>query len=158
MTFLRQHERVHEVSILTQEEPHVTCHNSRKTRRFSHQREMKPFFCCGISREVPPSLLSLERVLDTLDATQEVPQHTWLHSTGTPSVLPPLKKSPIFPSSSRDEDPFHCLVRKEIPAFFWHLKRKWSHLETQEDLQASCNNSKRPRRPNPLQIHLTPLN
>ena len=30
-------------------------------------------FCCSISREIPPSLLSLQRVLDTLDATQEVP-------------------------------------------------------------------------------------
>ena len=29
-------------------------------------------FGCGVSTEIPPTLLSLERVLDTLDATQEV--------------------------------------------------------------------------------------
>ena len=30
-------------------------------------------FPSGVLREIPPSLLSLERVLDTLEATQEVP-------------------------------------------------------------------------------------
>ena len=32
-------------------------------------------FHCSFSREIPPSLLSLERVLNTLDATQEFPRH-----------------------------------------------------------------------------------
>ena len=58
------------------------------------------FFCCGITREIPPSLLSLERVLDTLEATQEVPRHTRLHLRGKPRVSPQLKKSPVFASSS----------------------------------------------------------
>ena len=71
-------------------------------------------FLCGVSREIPPSLLSLERVLDTLEATQEVPRHTHLHSRGTLRVPPQLKKSPGFPSSSRDEVPFLCFVRKGI--------------------------------------------
>ena len=57
-------------------------------------------YLCGISREIPPSLLSLERFLDTLEATQKVPQHTSSHSRGPPSVPPQLKKSPGFPSSS----------------------------------------------------------
>ena len=30
-------------------------------------------FSGSVLREIPPSLLSLQRVLDTLDATQEVP-------------------------------------------------------------------------------------
>ena len=55
---------------------------------------------CGVARESQPSFLSLEMVLDTLDATQEVPQNTRLHSSGTLSFLPHLKKSPILPSSS----------------------------------------------------------
>ena len=55
---------------------------------------------CGISREIPLTLLRLERVLDTLDETQEFPQHTRLHSRGTLSSLTQLKKSPVFPSSS----------------------------------------------------------
>ena len=42
-TFLRPHEWVPEVPIITREEPQVCCRNSRKTRRFSPQREMRPF-------------------------------------------------------------------------------------------------------------------
>ena len=60
-------------------------------------------FYCGISREIPLSLFTLEMILDTIDATQDVPQHNRLHSRGTLRVLPQLKKSPIFPSSSRDD-------------------------------------------------------
>ena len=54
-------------------------------------------FHFGVSREIPPSLLSLERVIENLEPTQEVPRHTRLHSRGTPMVLPKLKKSPGFP-------------------------------------------------------------
>ena len=64
-------------------------------------------------RLLSPSLLSLERVLHTLKATQEVPRHTHLHSRGTLRVPPQLKKSPIllpyiemrvpFPASSGKE-------------------------------------------------------
>ena len=42
-TFLRPPEWVPEVPIVTREEPQVCCHNSRKTRRFFPQREMRPF-------------------------------------------------------------------------------------------------------------------
>ena len=42
-TFLGPHEWVPEVPILTQEEHQVSRHNSRKTRRFSPQCEMRPF-------------------------------------------------------------------------------------------------------------------
>ena len=58
-------------------------------------------FRCSVSREIPHSLFSLERVLDTLDATQEVPLNTHLHSRRIPNVLPQLKKSLVFPSSCR---------------------------------------------------------
>lgn len=59
-------------------------------------------FHCGISQEISPSPLNLERVFGTLDATREVPRHTHLPSRETLSVPPQLKKSPVFPSSSRD--------------------------------------------------------
>ena len=52
---------------------------------------------CGAARESQPSFLSLERVLDTLDVTQEVPRHTHLHLKGTPCVPPQLKNSPFSP-------------------------------------------------------------
>ena len=63
-------------------------------------------FQCGILREMLPYLLSLERVLDTLEATQEVPRHTRLHSRGTPRIPPQFMKSPDFPSSSLPKGPF----------------------------------------------------
>ena len=71
--------------------------------------------CCHISREIPPFLLSLKRVIDTIEATQEVPRHTRLHSRGTPKGPPQLKKSPGFPSSSREEGPFPCYVGERNP-------------------------------------------
>ena len=156
-TFLRPHEWVPEVPVITREEPQVSSHNSRKTRKFSPPRD-EALFRCGNSREIPPFLLSLERVLDIFDETQKVPQHTCLHSRGTPRVLPQLEKSPVYPSSSPNEGPFPCFVGKGIPAFLSHLKRRRSPLESREELQGSCHHSKRPRCPNPLQIHLIPLN
>ena len=94
-------------------------------------------FCCGVSREIPPSLLRLERVLETLEATQEVLQHTRLHLKGTPRVPSQLKKSPGFPSSSQDNGPFPCFVRKGIPASPSHLKRRRAQLEAPEELHGS---------------------
>ena len=70
-------------------------------------------FCCGVLREISPSLLSLERVLDSLEATHEVPRHNRVHWRG----IPQRKKSPGFPSSSGDEGPFTCFVGKGIPPF-----------------------------------------
>ena len=101
-------------------------------------------FGCSVLREIPPSLLSLERVLDTLEATQEIPRHTHLHSRGTPRVPPQLKKTLGFPSSSRHEGPFPCFVGKGIPTFLRHLKWRWSQIEPREELQGLCYHSKRP--------------
>ena len=42
-TFLRTHKRVPQVPVIIREEPQVSCCNSRKTKRFSPQREMRPF-------------------------------------------------------------------------------------------------------------------
>ena len=108
------------------------CRNSRgtpssllqleKNHEILHSMRDEALFHCGVSREIPPSLLSLERVLDTLEATQEVPQHTCLHSRRIPTVQPQLKKSPGFPSSSRDKFPFLCFTGNGFPAFPSHLK------------------------------------
>ena len=143
-TFLRQHEWVPDA-----------CHKSRGTPSFLPQfeknQEILPstrgeaLFRGGVSREFQPFLLSLERVLDIFDETQKVPQHTCLHSRGTPRVLPQLEKSPVYPSSSPNEGPFPCFVGKGIPAFSSHLKGRWSALESREELQGSCHHSKRPR-------------
>ena len=72
-----------------------------KTQEILPSTRDEALFCCSIRREILASLLSLERLLETLYTTQEVPRHTHLHLRRTLSFLPPLKKSPIFPSSSR---------------------------------------------------------
>ena len=45
--FLKPHERIPEVPIVTGEELQVSCHNSRKTGRFSSQCEMRTFPSAG---------------------------------------------------------------------------------------------------------------
>ena len=87
----------------------------KKNQDILPSTEDEALFCCGVSRGIPPSLLSLERVLN-LEATHEYPRHTRLHSRGTPRVPTQLMKSPCFPSSSRDEGPFPCFIGKES----WH--------------------------------------
>ena len=104
LTFFRKHERGPEVLVVTWEEPHIYCRNSRKTGRFSSQCEMRPF----------PSVRSREKAhllswaskgsLTPLMQLKKFPQNTRLHSSGTPSFLPQLKKSPVLPSSSWHED------------------------------------------------------
>ena len=99
---------------------------------------------CGVSRETPPSLLSSERVLVTLEATQVVPGHPRLHSRRTPRVPPLFKKSPGSPSLSLEEGLFPCFVGEGIPAYLSHLKKRRSPLDAREELQGSCHHFKRP--------------
>ena len=54
-------------------------------------------FRCGITREISSFLLSLESFLDTIETTQEVPQHSSLHSRGTPSVPHNSRRVPVSP-------------------------------------------------------------
>ena len=101
-------------------------------------------FHCGVSREIPPSFLSLKSVFDTFEATQELPQHTCLHSRGTPGVLAQLKKSPGSSSSCQKEDLFPCFVGEGISVFPSHLKRRRSPRDAREELHVSFHNFKRP--------------
>ena len=71
------------------------------------------FFQCCIWREIPPSLLSLERVRETLEATHEVHRHTLsnreepkgiCHKSGiAPFFLPHLEMRVPVPASSGKE-------------------------------------------------------
>ena len=67
-----------------------------KNQKILPSTQGEAVFHCAFLREISPALLSLERVLDMLDATQKVLQHTHLHSRGIPRVLTQLKKSPVF--------------------------------------------------------------
>ena len=78
-------------------------------------------------------------------ATQDVPQHTHLHSRGKPRVPPQLWRSPVVPSSARDEGSFPWFVVKGFPVYSSHLKRRCSKQESREELQQSCHHSKDPQ-------------
>ena len=131
-TFLRTHQRVPLVLVLTRKEPQACCHTKKKKKKKKQEihplTQTEALFRCSVSRGMPPSLLGLEWVLDTLEATQKVHRYNNLHSRGTPRIPPQLKKSAGFPSSSQEEGPFPCFVRKGIPGFPSHLKRVWPHL------------------------------
>ena len=63
----------------------------------------------------------------------------------------------IQPRLYPGKGPCLCFFGKGIPAFLSQFKRRQSQRETREELQGSCHNSKRPQRPNPLQIYLIHL-
>ena len=62
----------------------------------------------------PTFPLEHERVLDTLYHTPEVSRDASPHSRGTLSFPPHVKKSPVFPASSRDEGLLLCFAWKEV--------------------------------------------
>ena len=62
------HERLPEFPIVTRE----SCRNSKKSMRFPHHHEIRPFLLQLLKRNLP-SLLKYDMVLDTLEATQKVP-------------------------------------------------------------------------------------
>ena len=115
------------------------------------------FSCCSIMREIPPSLLSPERVLNTLEATQEVPRHPHLPSRGTLRVPPQLKKSPgLHPHPER---------RVSLPALSGRESRRSRrtsiggglHLMLERYSRGRATISKDTRCPSALQTHLSPL-
>ena len=82
--------------------------NSRGTPSFLPQLEKnqeilpstqdEALFSCSILREIPPSLLSLESVFNTLDAIQAVSLHPLLQSWVTPRVSwHNSRRAPFFP-------------------------------------------------------------
>ena len=68
--------------------------------------------------------LELERVLDTLNETPEVSRDTRPHSRGTLSFPPQVKKSPVFPASSRDEVRLPCFALKGMLTSASHLEKR----------------------------------
>ena len=66
-------------------------------------RRDEDHFRRGVSRLITPNLWNFQRVLHTLAATQEDPQHTRLHSRGSTRVPPTFRGTPFPPPSSRGE-------------------------------------------------------
>ena len=153
-TSLWRHERVSEVSVETQEEPHS---NSRKTRRFFAQCELSPFSTAA-SRE-----------------KSHLPSCT-LKGSSTP--LKQLKKFPDIPVCTREEHVKSCHNSRRAPVLRPHPERRVPvHASSVRESRHSCHTSrggglhlthesnsrgratisKDPRCPSALQTHLTPL-
>ena len=64
-------------------------------------RRDEAHFRRGVSRLIKPKLWNFQRVLHTLDATQEFPRHTRLHSRGSTRVPPTTRGAPFPPPSLR---------------------------------------------------------
>ena len=122
-----QLEKRPDFSEATRADPGGPCRKSRGIPSFLPQLEKnhkilpsmrdEALFQSSVSREMPRSLWKHERVLDTLDATQEGPRDTRPHSRGTPSFPEHLNLSPF---ATR----FPCFLWKGIPTFPSSLKRR----------------------------------
>ena len=95
-----------------------------KNHEILHSTQDEAPFCCGVSREIPSSLLSLERVLDTLEATQKFPDILVSTSEEHRGSHHNSKRAPFFPP--------HLAIRVHFPfpTFSWQLKRRQSPLES----------------------------
>ena len=101
---------------------------------------------------ITPNLWNFQRVLHTLAATQEIPQHTRLHSRGSTRV-PSNPEEPFFQLPTREEGSFPCVVGKEFPAFPSHLKRRRSPQETREGPQGRGNSWGHSQSPPDVSVH-----
>ena len=78
--------------------------------------------------------------LDTLYSTQGVPRDTSQYSRRSLNFSTQLEKSPVFPTSSRDEGRFPCFNLRGILTFPLHHKRSpVSLFETREEPYNSCH-------------------
>ena len=109
-------------------------------------------FCCSVLREIPPSLLSLKRVLDTLIEFNKFPNITVCTREENRVSCHNSRRAPFSPP--------HLDMRVHSPAssakesrHSQHTSRGGrSHPETPEELQRSSHNSKRHQFPHPLKI------
>ena len=107
--FLRPHKRDPEVPIVTKEGPATT----REKQEILPSRREEALFRYGMSSEITPSLLNLERVLHTFAATQEVPRHTHLHSRETPVSHHNSRGGPLSPPQLEMRVPFPASLGKD---------------------------------------------
>ena len=99
----------------------------------------------------PTFPFELERVLDTLYETPEVSRDTRPHSRGTLKFPPQVKKSPIVPTSSRDEGRLPCFAWKGMPTSLAHLEKSLVSTRHWRGTRGPCHNSKATDFPIPLE-------
>ena len=128
--FLRPPERVPEVPVVSRE--HLP--QLEKIQEVLPSRRDEAHFRRGVSRLKTSNIWNFQRVLHTLVASQEVPQHTSLHSRGCTRVLLTSRGAPFPPASSRGGI-LSLRGRERIPSVPAHLKRRHSSQERREELQ-----------------------
>ena len=128
--FLRLQERVPEVPFVSQE--HLP--QLEKIQEVLPSRRDEAHFRSDVSRITTPNLWNFQRVLHNLAATQEVPQHTRLHSRG-PTRVPPTSRGAPFPPHSSRGGILSLRGGKEFPVIPSHLKRRRSPQERRGELQ-----------------------
>ena len=111
-------------------------------------------FWWGILREMKTSLLNIKRVLDTFEATQEVPQNTVTTQEEYGGSHQNSRRSPVSPTPPKR--------RVRFPASSGKVSRRSCRTSKGGDLQLTLERNSRgettkTRCPNELQIHLTPL-
>ena len=99
-TFLRPHQRLPDVPIVTREELQVSCRNLKKTRRFSLQHKMRLF---------------------STVASREISHLPFCVSKGSLTPLRQLKKFNDIPLCTREEHQGSRLNSKRAPVFPPHL-------------------------------------
>ena len=111
-----------------------TCHNSRKSRRFSPSGEKRPIsaqasrglshLTSGTLKGSFTPLLHLKRFPDITVSSREEAR-----------VSHPHPEEPHFRLLAREVRSFPCVLGKEFPAFPSHLKKRRSPQERREELQ-----------------------
>ena len=92
---------------------------------------------------ITSNIWNFQRVLHTLAATQEVPRHTHLHSTGSTKVTPTFRGAPFPPPSSRGG--IHSLRgRERIPHIPVASQVEALSTGKARGTPGSCHHSQRP--------------
>ena len=128
--FLRPPERVPEVPVVSRE--HLP--QLEKIQEFLLSSRDEAHFRSGVLRLITSNIWNFQRVLPTLDATQEVPRHT-VTTREKAREFHPLPEEPRFHLIAREEGSVPCVVGKEFTAIPTHLKRRCFPQERREELQ-----------------------
>ena len=137
--FLRPPERVPEVPVVSRE--HLP--QLEKIQEVLPSRRDEAHFQCGVSSLITPNLWNFNKVLHTLAATQEVRQHTRLHSRGSTRVPPKSRGAPFPPTSSRGGI-LSLPGRERIPGVPVASQEEALSTEKARGTPRSCHHSKSP--------------
>ena len=137
--FLRPPERVAVVPVVSRE--HLS--QLEKIQEVLPSRRDVAHFGRSVSRLITPNLWNFQRVLHTLAATQEVPRHTRLQSSGSRKVPPTSRGAPFPPPSSRGGI-LSLRGRERIPGFPIASQEEALSIGKERGNPGSCHHSQSP--------------